>query len=132
MTLRSRREIGGPTMRATLQNAENAKNAENGVRARPTEDDQATAAGATTADQGSSRNWQLGHLVCARSHGSNDRFARLLNQKKRPDAVMTGVLALALLFGLVGFVVPLPVGCRDYCDGPRAWLHRRQQPTRPH
>jgi type III secretory pathway component EscV len=35
----------------------------------------------------------------------NDRFARLLSQKKGPDAVMTGVLAVALLFGLVGFAL---------------------------
>ena len=35
----------------------------------------------------------------------NDRLGRLLNQKKGPDAVMTGVLAVALLLGLVGFGV---------------------------
>jgi hypothetical protein len=35
----------------------------------------------------------------------NERLARLLSQKKGPAAVMTGVLSVALLFGLVGFVL---------------------------
>jgi uncharacterized membrane protein len=35
----------------------------------------------------------------------NDRFARVLSQKKGPDAVMIGVLSAALLLGLVGLVV---------------------------
>jgi hypothetical protein len=83
-------------MGSTLQNAET------GVRARRTEDDQATAVGGTTAERSFSS-------PSIRSPGSrseprlNDRFARLLNQKKGPDAVMTGVLGVALLFGLVGF-----------------------------
>ncbi len=85
-------------MATTLQNAENA------VRARRTEPDQTTAVGGTKADRGFSP-------ASIRSPGSraeprlNDRFARLLNQKKGPDAVMTGVLAVALLFGLVGFAL---------------------------
>ena len=43
MTLRSRREIGGPRMGPTLQGSEN------GVGARRTKDDQATAVGGTKA-----------------------------------------------------------------------------------
>jgi hypothetical protein len=85
-------------MGATLQGSEN------GVRARRTEDDQTTAVGGTKADRTFSP-------VAIRSPGPrseprlNDRLARLLSQKKGPDAVMTGVLAVALLFGLVGFAL---------------------------
>lgn len=98
MTLRSRREIGGPKMGATLQGSEN------GVGARRTEADKTTAVGGTKADQGFAP-------VSVRSPGPrseprlNDRLGRLLNQKKGPDAVMTGVLVVALLFGLVGFAL---------------------------
>ncbi len=62
-------------MGATLQNAEN------GVKARRTEDDQTTAVGASKADPGFSP-------VIIRSAGPrsesrlNDRLARLLSQKK--------------------------------------------------
>ena len=35
----------------------------------------------------------------------NDRFARVLNQKKGPDAVMVGVLSVALVLGLIGLAV---------------------------
>jgi hypothetical protein len=86
-------------MGATLQNA---KNTENGVRTRPADDEQAKADRGTKADRGSSP-------TAIRSPGPrseprfNERFARLLNQKKGSDAAMTGVLALSLLFGLVGF-----------------------------
>ncbi len=96
MTLRSRGEIGGPRMGPTVQNAEN------GVRAPRTQDGQASAVAATKVDRSLSP-------ASIKSPGPrseprpNDRFARLLSQKKGPDAVMTGVLAVALLFGLVGF-----------------------------
>jgi hypothetical protein len=33
----------------------------------------------------------------------NERLGRLLRQRKGPDAVMLGVLSVALLFGLIGF-----------------------------
>jgi hypothetical protein len=36
---------------------------------------------------------------------SNERRALLLNQKKGPDAVMVGVLSVALLLGLIGLAV---------------------------
>jgi hypothetical protein len=35
----------------------------------------------------------------------NDRLARVLRQKKGPDAVMVGVLAVALVLGLIGLAV---------------------------
>jgi lysylphosphatidylglycerol synthetase-like protein (DUF2156 family) len=35
----------------------------------------------------------------------NERFARVLRQKKGPDAVMVGVLCVALVLGLVGLAV---------------------------
>jgi Flp pilus assembly protein TadB len=35
----------------------------------------------------------------------NERFARVLSQKKGPDAVMVGVLCVALVLGLVGLAV---------------------------
>ena len=35
----------------------------------------------------------------------NERLGRLLRQRKGPDAVMLGVLSVALLFGLIGFAV---------------------------
>lgn len=35
----------------------------------------------------------------------NDRFARVLSQKKGPDAVMVGVLSVALVLGLIGLAV---------------------------
>ena len=76
--------------------------AESGVRARPAEDEQATADGGTKADHGSSPT-TIRSPAPRSEPRLNERFARLLNQKKGPDAVMTGVLALALLFGLVGF-----------------------------
>jgi hypothetical protein len=34
----------------------------------------------------------------------NERFARVIKQKKGPDAVMVGVLSVALVLGLVGLV----------------------------
>jgi hypothetical protein len=35
----------------------------------------------------------------------NERFARVLKQKKGPDAVMVGVLSVALVLGLVGLAL---------------------------
>jgi uncharacterized membrane protein len=35
----------------------------------------------------------------------NDRFASVLSQKKGPDAVMVGVLSVALVLGLIGLAV---------------------------
>ena len=35
----------------------------------------------------------------------NERLARVLSQKKGPDAVMVGVLCTALVLGLIGFAV---------------------------
>ena len=35
----------------------------------------------------------------------NERFARVLRQKKGPDAVMIGVLCVALVLGLVGLAI---------------------------
>jgi hypothetical protein len=35
----------------------------------------------------------------------NDRLARLLNEKSTPDAVLLGVLSVALLLGLIGLAV---------------------------
>jgi lysylphosphatidylglycerol synthetase-like protein (DUF2156 family) len=35
----------------------------------------------------------------------NERFARVLRQKKGPDAVMVGVLCVALVLGLVGLAI---------------------------
>jgi uncharacterized membrane protein len=35
----------------------------------------------------------------------NERFARVLKQKKGPDAVMVGVLCAAIVLGLLGFAV---------------------------
>ena len=35
----------------------------------------------------------------------NERFARVLKQKKGPDAVMIGVLSVALVLGLVGLAL---------------------------
>jgi hypothetical protein len=35
----------------------------------------------------------------------NERFARVLSQKKGPDAVMVGVLSVALVLGLVGLAL---------------------------
>jgi Flp pilus assembly protein TadB len=35
----------------------------------------------------------------------NERFARVLRQKKGPDAVMIGVLCVALVLGLVGLAL---------------------------
>ncbi len=35
----------------------------------------------------------------------NDRVARLLNEKTAPDAVLLGVLSVALLLGLIGLAV---------------------------
>ena len=35
----------------------------------------------------------------------NERLGRLLRQRKGPDAVMLGVLSVALFCGLVGFAV---------------------------
>jgi hypothetical protein len=35
----------------------------------------------------------------------NERFARVLSQKKGPDAVMIGVLSVALVLGLVGLAL---------------------------
>ncbi len=80
------------------------QNAENGVRARRTEDDQAIAGGTTKADRVSS-SVPTSSPSPRSEPRLNDRFARLLSQKKGPDAVMTGVLAVALLFGLVGFAL---------------------------
>jgi hypothetical protein len=46
--------------------------------------------------------------MAVRSHGSpsqarlNERLARVLRQKKAPNAVMVGVLSVSLLLGLVG------------------------------
>jgi Flp pilus assembly protein TadB len=37
--------------------------------------------------------------------GLNERFARVLSQKKGPDAVMVGVLCVALVLGLVGLAL---------------------------
>jgi hypothetical protein len=80
-------------MRPALQNSEK------GVGARPTENGQIRAAGGPKVPLDLSP-------ATIKSPGSrsesrfNDRFARLLNQKKGPDAVITGVLAVALLFGL--------------------------------
>ena len=37
--------------------------------------------------------------------GLNERFARVLSQKKGPDAVMVGVLSIALVLGLVGLAL---------------------------
>ena len=36
-------------------------------------------------------------------HRLNERLGRLLRQRKGPDAVMLGVLSVALFFGLIGF-----------------------------
>jgi hypothetical protein len=85
-------------MRPALQNSEK------GVGARPRENGQIRAAGGPKVPLDLSP-------ATIKSPGSrsesrfNDRFARLLNQKKGPDAVITGVLAVALLFGLVGFAL---------------------------
>ena len=35
----------------------------------------------------------------------NERFARILRQKQGPDAVMVGVLSVALILGLVGLAL---------------------------
>lgn len=35
----------------------------------------------------------------------NERFARVLRQKKGPDAVMVGVLCVALVLGVVGLAL---------------------------
>ncbi len=35
----------------------------------------------------------------------NERFARVLKQKKGPDAVMVGVLCVAIVLGLLGLAV---------------------------
>lgn len=35
----------------------------------------------------------------------NERFARVLSQKKGPDAVMVGVLCVSLVLGLVGLAL---------------------------
>lgn len=35
----------------------------------------------------------------------NERLGRLLGQKKGPDAVMVGVLSVALLLGLIGLAL---------------------------
>ena len=49
--------------------------------------------------------------MSARSHGAvsqsrlNERLARVLSQKKGPDAVMVGVLCIALVLGLIGLAV---------------------------
>ena len=76
----------------------------NGVRARPAEDDRTAGAAGTKADR---------RFLSAsgRSAGSssetrlNERFARLLRQKKGPDAVIVAVLSVALVVGLLGFAV---------------------------
>lgn len=39
------------------------------------------------------------------SSGLNERLARGLSQKKAPDAVMVGVLCVALVLGLVGLAL---------------------------
>jgi len=35
----------------------------------------------------------------------NERLGRMVRQRKGPDALMLGVLSVALLFGLIGFAV---------------------------
>jgi uncharacterized membrane protein len=35
----------------------------------------------------------------------NERFARVVSQKKGPDAVMVGVLCVAMVLGLIGLAV---------------------------
>jgi uncharacterized membrane protein len=39
------------------------------------------------------------------SQSRNERLARVLSQKRGPDAVMVGVLSVALVFGLIGLAV---------------------------
>ncbi len=47
----------------------------------------------------------IGSLRSQSESRSNERRALLLNQKKGPDAVMVGVLSVALLLGLIGLAV---------------------------
>ena len=104
----------------------------NDARARHAEDDRTTSVGGTKADQGL-------FIPPATSSSSrsesrlNERLARLLSQKKGPDAViMAAVLSAALVFGLLGFALHFLWGTGDHRDRSRTRLHRRQQPAESH
>jgi hypothetical protein len=78
----------------------------NGVRARHAEGDKNTAVGGTKPDQGLST--PSASSPSSRSESRlNERLARLLSQKKGPDAVNVAVLSAALVFGLLGFALHL-------------------------
>jgi hypothetical protein len=78
------------------------QDAANGADATP----QGGTAG-TTGTDGKGADWAHS-LRSVRSLASpadarvNERLARVLGQKRGPDAVITGVLCAALLFGLIG------------------------------
>ena len=76
----------------------------NGVRARHAEDDKTTVVGDTKPDQ--SLSTPSASSPKSRSESRlNERLARLLSQKKGPDAVTVAVLSAALVFGLLGFAL---------------------------
>ena len=67
---------------------------------------QSEAARTTTADDGKAARARplrsVGSPATLAETRLNERLGRLLRQKRGPDAVITGVLGAALLFGLIG------------------------------
>ena len=65
-----------------------------------------TTASPTSNIRSDSKRRQIGGCPkCQLESRLNDRFARVLSQKKGPDAVMVGVLSVALVLGLIGLAV---------------------------
>jgi hypothetical protein len=63
-----------------------------------------TGTGNEPADQASSPRVPIAPVPSSESQ-SNERLGRLLGQRKGLDAVMIGVLSVALLLGLIGLVL---------------------------
>jgi hypothetical protein len=81
----------GPTTQVT----DNGAGAPQGAAARTTTADDRTAARARSLRS-------VGSPASPSEARLNERLARVLRQKRGPDAVITGVLGAALLFGLIG------------------------------
>jgi Flp pilus assembly protein TadB len=77
----------------------------NGARAPQNETTQATAdANGKKADQAFSFR-SMRSLASPAEARLNERLARVLGQKRGPDAVIVSVLCVALFFGLIGLAV---------------------------
>ena len=117
LTLRYRRGIGGLPMGPTLQDGASAP-----------QTDVTRATEGKRADRAFSLR-SVRSLASPSEARLNERLARVLGQKRGPDAVIVGVLCAAVVFRPDRAGPPLLLGRRHHRPGSGSGLHRGQQST---